>query len=147
STSTCAGATAGCSATDTAVARQGNGRNAPAASVAGYRGSAQAGGLAGRPKASLINSAVKPRISGPGPRGISENRINPGFVATPMTAGNDFEMPALISPQEAAEEILAGFARGSFEMHFPRRFTRWLKLLRLLPYPLYFALVRRFTKL
>jgi hypothetical protein len=64
-----------------------------------------------------------------------------------MTAANDFEMPALISPQQAAEEIIAGFARGSFEIHFPRRFTYWLKLLRMLPYGLYFALVRRFTRL
>ena len=64
-----------------------------------------------------------------------------------MTAGNDFAMPALISPQQAADEIIAGFARGNFEIHFPKRFTRWLKLLRLLPYPLYFALVKRITKL
>jgi hypothetical protein len=73
--------------------------------------------------------------------------ISPGFVATPMTAGNDFAMPALISPQEAAGEIIAGFARGGFEIHFPRRFTNWLKLLRLLPYRFYFPLVRRFTRL
>jgi hypothetical protein len=73
--------------------------------------------------------------------------INPGFVATPMTAANDFEMPALISPQQAAAEIIAGFARGDFEIHFPRRFTGWLKLLSMLPYRAYFPLVRRFTRL
>ena len=54
-------------------------------------------------------------------------------------------MPALITPDEAAAEILAGFARGRFEIHFPRRFTRWLKLLRLLPHRLYFPLLRRLT--
>jgi hypothetical protein len=63
-----------------------------------------------------------------------------------MTAANDFEMPALISPQQAATDIITGFARGSFEIHFPRRFTGWLKLLRLLPYSVYFPLVRRFTR-
>ena len=52
---------------------------------------------------------------------------------------------ALISPAQAAEEIIAGFGRGSFEMHFPRRFTFWLKLLRLLPYRAYFPLARRLT--
>ncbi|MBK7766510.1 MAG: SDR family NAD(P)-dependent oxidoreductase [Sulfuritalea sp.] len=125
--------------------RQGSGAIAFVASVAGYRGLPKSAAY-GPTKAALINFAETLHID-LAPRGISVYLINPGFVATPMTAGNDFEMPALISPQEAAEEILAGFARGSFEMHFPRRFTRWLKLLRLLPYPLYFALVRRFTKL
>jgi hypothetical protein len=72
--------------------------------------------------------------------------INPGFVATPLTAQNDFHMPALIQPAEAAEAILRGWARGAFEIHFPKRFTGLLKLLRCLPYPLYFALVRRITQ-
>ena len=79
------------------------------------------------------------------PRGISVYLINPGFVATPMTATNAFRMPALITPEEAAGEILAGLARSTFEIHFPRRFTFWLKLLRLLPYRAYFPLARRLT--
>lgn len=125
--------------------RQGSGAIAFVASVAGYRGLPKSAAY-GPTKAALINFAETLHID-LAPRGVSVYVINPGFVATPMTAGNDFEMPALISPTEAAEEILAGFASGGFEMHFPRRFTRWLKLLRLLPYPAYFALVRRFTKL
>ncbi len=125
--------------------RQGSGAIAFVASVAGYRGLPKAAAY-GPTKAALINFAETLYVD-LAPRGISVFVINPGFVATPMTAGNDFDMPALIGPREAAEEILAGFARGGFEMHFPRRFTRWLKLLRLLPYPLYFALVRRYTKL
>ena len=124
---------------------QGSGALAFVSSVAGFRGLPKA--LAyGPTKAALINFAETLYLD-LAPRGLSVFLINPGFVATPMTAANDFEMPALISPQEAAEEIIAGFARGSFEIHFPRRFTHWLKLLRLLPYGLYFALVRRFTRL
>jgi short-subunit dehydrogenase len=79
------------------------------------------------------------------PRGISVYLINPGFVATPMTATNAFRMPALITPEEAADEIIAGLAQTGFEIHFPRRFTFWLKLLRLLPYRAYFPLARRLT--
>ena len=79
------------------------------------------------------------------PRGISVYLINPGFVATPMTATNAFPMPALITPAEAADEIIAGLSRSGFEIHFPRRFTFWLKLLRLLPYRIYFPLARRLT--
>jgi hypothetical protein len=43
--------------------------------------------------------------------------------------------------------MLQGWAEGLFDIHFPKRFTLWLKLLRLLPYRMYFALVRRFTGL
>jgi short-subunit dehydrogenase len=125
--------------------QQGNGALAFVSSVAGFRGLPKAAAY-GPTKAALIYFAETLYLD-LAPRGLSVFLINPGFVATPMTAANDFEMPALISPQQAAEEIIAGFARGSFEIHFPRRFTRWLKLLRLLPYSLYFALVRRFTRL
>ena len=69
--------------------------------------------------------------------------ISPGFVETPLTAQNEFKMPALISPEEAAQEILRGWARGAFEIHFPRRFTFGMKLLELLPYPAFFAAMRR----
>jgi len=43
--------------------------------------------------------------------------------------------------------LIAGLERGDFEIHFPRVFTRRLKLLRLLPYRLYFAAVRKATGL
>jgi short-subunit dehydrogenase len=125
--------------------KQGSGALAFVSSVAGYRGLPKAAAY-GPTKAALINFAETLYLD-LAPRGLSVFLINPGFVATPMTAANDFEMPALISPQQAAEEIIAGFARGGFEIHFPRRFTAWLKLLRLLPYSIYFALVRRFTRL
>jgi len=125
--------------------QQGSGALAFVSSVAGYRGLPKAAAY-GPTKAALINFAETLYLD-LAPRGLSVFLINPGFVATPMTAANDFAMPALISPQQAAEEIIAGFGRGSFEIHFPRRFTYWLKLLRMLPYRLYFALVRRFTRL
>ena len=71
--------------------------------------------------------------------------INPGFVETPLTAQNAFPMPALISAEDAAERMLQGWARGRFEMNFPRRFTAWVRLLRCLPDAWYFAAVRRTT--
>lgn len=125
--------------------RQGTGAVAYVSSVAGYRGLPKAAAY-GPTKAALINFAETLYLDLV-PRGLSVFVINPGFVATPMTAANDFEMPGLITPQQAADAIIDGFARGRFEIHFPRRFTAWLKLLRILPYRLYFALVQRFTKL
>ena len=56
-------------------------------------------------------------------------------------------MPALITPDEAALEILRGWRHGDFEIHFPKRFTGWLKVMRHLPYSAYFAAVRRSTGL
>jgi NAD(P)-dependent dehydrogenase (short-subunit alcohol dehydrogenase family) len=114
-------------------------------SVAGYRGLPNA--LAyGPSKAAAINLAEALFLD-LRPRGIAVYLVNPGFVETPLTAGNEFKMPALISADEAAAHMLRGFARGDFEMHFPKRFTGWLKLMRLLPYRLYFAAVRRITGL
>jgi len=47
----------------------------------------------------------------------------------------------------AGADTLRGLERGEIETHYPKRFTRWLKILRVLPYPLYFPLVRRITGL
>ena len=114
-------------------------------SVAGFRGLPKS--LAyGPTKAALINLA-ETLYQDLRASGIAVSIINPGFVETPLTAGNQFEMPALISPEEAAREIMQGWGRGQFEIHFPKRFTFWMKLLRLLPYGLYFPAVRRVTGL
>ncbi len=115
------------------------------ASVAGWRGLPQS--LAyGPTKAALINLAENLFLD-LRPQGIGVSVVNPGFVATPLTARNTFTMPALISPEQAAAAIVRGWSRGAFELHFPRRFTLVLKLMRCLPYRLYFALVHRITGL
>jgi len=113
------------------------------ASVAGYRGLPKAL-IYGATKAALINLAESLYLD-LAPRGIGVYLVNPGFVDTPLTQRNDFTMPALMPADEAARQTLAGIAAGRFEIHYPKRFTRWLRLLRTLPYPAYFAAVRRFT--
>jgi short-subunit dehydrogenase len=79
--------------------------------------------------------------------GMGVSVVNPGFVQTPLTESNTFHMPALITSAQAATEIVAHWERGQFESHFPKRFTRWMKLLRILPYSWYFQATRRFTGL
>jgi NAD(P)-dependent dehydrogenase (short-subunit alcohol dehydrogenase family) len=123
--------------------RQSYGHLGLVASVAGYRGLPHATAY-GPTKAALINLAETLYMD-LSPRGIGVSLVNPGFVDTPLTAGNAFTMPALISPAQAAAAIIDGWAAGRFEIHFPKRFTWWLKLLRLLPYSLYFHAVRRAT--
>ena len=56
-------------------------------------------------------------------------------------------MPALQTPAQAADAIVDGFARGDFEIHFPKRFTLWLKALSHLGDALYFKAIRRATGL
>jgi NAD(P)-dependent dehydrogenase (short-subunit alcohol dehydrogenase family) len=126
------------------IAQRGGGI-ALVSSVAGYSGLPQA--LAyGPTKAALINLAESLYLD-LRPEGVGVYLVSPGYVDTPATAGNAYRMPALISAREAAESTLSGIAAGRFEIHYPKRFTVWLKFARLLPYRLYFALVRRVTGL
>ncbi len=114
-------------------------------SVAGFSGLPRA--LAyGPTKAALINLAESLYFD-LHPRGNAVYLINPGFVETPATAGNDFVMPGLISADEAAKQIVDGIERGTFHIHFPKGFTNWLRLARVLPYRWYFWLIHKVTGL
>ncbi|MBE2260600.1 MAG: SDR family NAD(P)-dependent oxidoreductase [Rhodobacteraceae bacterium] len=123
--------------------RQGDGQIGFVASVAGYRGLPRSL-IYGPTKAALINFAEALHLDLQ-PKGIGVRLINPGFVATPLTEQNDFAMPALLTPEQAAQATIDGFAGTAFEIHYPKRFTRLLKLLAHLPYRIYFPLVRRFA--
>ncbi len=113
------------------------------ASVAGYRGLPKAL-CYGPGKAALIHFAECLHLDLER-LGIGVWVINPGFVQTQLTAKNDFSMPALLTPEQAARAAVEGFTGGNFEIHFPKRFTRVLKVLSLLPYRWYFPLIRRLT--
>ncbi|RZI99180.1 MAG: SDR family NAD(P)-dependent oxidoreductase [Rubrivivax sp.] len=112
-------------------------------SVAAYRGLPLS--LAYGPTKAALNNLAENLYLDLHPLGLGVSIVNPGFVDTPLTAGNEFQMPSLISPDEAAGHIVRGWAKGRFEMNFPRRFTAWLRLLRCLPDAWYFAAVRRMT--
>jgi short-subunit dehydrogenase len=122
-------------------ARERRGHISWIASVSGYRGLPKAAAY-GPTKAALINLAesLKPELE---VMGVKVSVINPGFVKTPMTEVNDFEMPFLMQPDEAARATITGLAAGKFEVAYPTRFVAILKFMRLLPYALYFAIIRR----
>ncbi len=124
---------------------QGRGGVGIVSSVAGFGGLPRALGY-GPTKAALINLAETLYLDLHA-KGLGVYLINPGFVDTPATKQNDFEMPALISPQEAAVQIVQGIERGEFHIHFPRRFTNWLRFAQLLPYRAYFWLIHKVTGL
>lgn len=125
-----------------AMLARGSGGIAIVASVAGYVGLPNAS-VYGPSKAALINLAEL-LYSDLRPRGLDVYLINPGFVQTSLTAQNTFAMPALQTPQDAARAIRRGLAAGQFEIHFPKRFTLLVKLLRWLPYRWRFAFIARF---
>jgi NAD(P)-dependent dehydrogenase (short-subunit alcohol dehydrogenase family) len=124
--------------------RQGSGGIGIVSSVAGYVGLPSAL-IYGASKAALINF-TESLYGDLRPRGIGVYLINPGFVDTPLTKKNRFAMPALMKADDAARVTLDEIAAGRFEIHFPKRFTRWLKLLRVLPYRLQLAAVRKATR-
>ena len=124
-----------------ALIAQRSGHVSLVASVAGYRGLPQA--LAYGPTKAALQHLADVLFLDLRPLGIGVSIINPGFVATPLTAGNDFAMPALITPQQAANHMIRGWAKGHFEIDFPKRFSLWMRFMRLLPNRLYFAAVRR----
>jgi NAD(P)-dependent dehydrogenase (short-subunit alcohol dehydrogenase family) len=124
--------------------RQGAGGIGIVSSVAGYVGLPKAL-IYGASKAALINF-TESLYGDLRPRGIGVYLINPGFVDTPLTRKNQFAMPALMKAEDAARLTLDEIAAGRFEIHFPKRFTRWLKLLRVLPYRLQLAAVRKATR-
>lgn len=115
------------------------------ASLAGYRGLPSAAGY-GASKAALINMAEALKLDLEG-GGIHVRLISPGFIRTPLTDRNTFPMPFLMPVEAAAERLWRALEKGStFEIVFPRRFAYLLKLLQLLPYPVYFPLVSRITR-
>ncbi|MEL6366232.1 MAG: SDR family NAD(P)-dependent oxidoreductase [Pseudomonadota bacterium] len=122
---------------------RGRGRVALTASVAGYRGLPNAISY-GPTKAAIISLAETLRNELKD-AGVTLQVINPGFVRTPLTDKNDFEMPQLIEPEDAAREIAKGLQSDKFEIAFPRPFVWQLMLLRMLPYPWFFRLIRTMT--
>ena len=69
--------------------------------------------------------------------------VNPGFVETPLTEQNDFAMPFLMQAPEAARLTIEGLKRRRFEISYPWRFVLIMKLARLMPYGLFFRLIKR----
>lgn len=128
-----------------ALIAQGRGHISLVSSVAGFRGLPKS--LAYGPTKAALTHLAETLYLDLHSLGLGVSVVHPGFVQTPLTAQNRFDMPALITPEEAARAMIADWERGTFDIHYPKRFTRVMKLLRLLPYRAYFPAVRHFTGL
>lgn len=108
-----------------------SGHIAIVSSIAGYFGLPNAFGYSAS-KAALTNLCESLKIELT-KHNIKVQLISPGFVKTRLTAGNKFPMPFIIDADKAANIIKKGLNSNKFEIHFPKIFTSWFKLLQILP--------------
>ena len=113
------------------------------ASVAGYRGLPRAPAYCAS-KAALIALTESLRFELE-PLGIKTQVVNPGFVRTPLTDKNTFEMPFLMEVEDAARDMYLGMRGDGFEVTFPKAFAFIMKRLRCMPDWLFFKMVGKGT--
>jgi NAD(P)-dependent dehydrogenase (short-subunit alcohol dehydrogenase family) len=123
---------------------RGRGQIVGVASVAGYRALPTAAAY-GASKAAL-NFALDALRFDLEPRGITVTVVNPGFIKTPLTDRNTFRMPFLMPVDRAVQVMVRDIERDRKESRFPYGFTSFLKLMRVLPYPVYERLIRLGTR-
>jgi short-subunit dehydrogenase len=110
-------------------------------SVAGYRGLPGAAAYCSS-KSALISFAESLHFEMKN-FNVRVSIINPGFIKTPMTDENNYSMPMIKSPEFAANQIYKGLVKSNdFEIHFPKKFTFLMKILKILPSSLYFRIVK-----
>ncbi len=73
-------------------------------------------------------------------RGVTVQSVSPGFVETPLTDQNDFEMPMMITAEEAAKDMLKGIENEKRSIFFPTLFGLILRIMHNLPTPIQRAL-------
>ena len=114
-------------------------------SVAGYRGLPAAGAYCA--SKSALTSFTESLHFEMKRKNVRVSLISPGFIKTPMTDQNDFPMPMINSPKFAAEQIYIGLIKkNGFEIHFPKFFTFFMNILRILPNSIYFKFLEKGMK-
>ncbi len=111
--------------------RRGRGTLAAIASVAGVRGLPGSEAYCAS-KAALINYAESLRVGLRG-SGIRVVTIAPGFIRTPMTAGNPYPMPFLMDVEDFAPRAAAAIVRGDRFRVIPWQMAWVARLLRVMP--------------
>ncbi len=134
------GVTNGLSAIVPSMSERGSGHLSWVGSLGGYNGLPGAGAY-NASKAALVSLAEASRLE-LAPKGIDLTIINPGFVRTPMTDKNKFPMPFLLEPDQAARKIIKGLKARKYEINFPKPLVWFVKFLRLMPYPVFFWIVK-----
>jgi short-subunit dehydrogenase len=124
-----------------AMRRAGRGRLVGIGSVAGVRGLPGAGAYsASKAAARTYLESLRVELHGSGVRVVS---ISPGYVATPMTAVNDYPMPFILAADVAASRMARVIAAGKSHAVVPWPMAVVAALLRLMPDAVYDRLASR----
>lgn len=71
---------------------------------------------------------------------IEVQLINPGFIKTRLTDKNDFTMPFIMSPEDAAREVFDHMNTDTFKKSFPMMFSWVFRLSQFMPDWMYYRL-------
>jgi len=109
-------------------------------SLAGFRGLPGAIGY-GASKAALMHlgETIYADLRG---TGVKVQVVNPGFIKTRLTDKNDFRMPFIQTPEEAAADVLAAMQSGRFSTSFPAPFSWLFRVGQILPSSLFYRIFR-----
>ena len=110
-------------------------------SLSGFRGLPGAIGYASS-KAGLmaLGESMQADLRG---SGVQVQLVNPGFIKTRLTEKNDFSMPFIMEPEEAAREIFEHMNTDGFKRSFPTLFSWLFRGSQFLPDSLYYTLFAR----
>ena len=72
--------------------------------------------------------------------GVRVQVANPGFIKTRLTDKNDFNMPFLMTPEQAAQEMIELMISDRFKSSFPTAFASMFRLSQFLPDWAYYRL-------
>ena len=107
-------------------------------SLSGFRGlpgaigySASKAGLMGLAESMQADLRTSP---------IQVQLINPGFIKTRLTEKNDFHMPFIMEPEEAAKEVFDHMNSDDFKKSFPMLFSWVFRLSQFMPDWMYYRL-------
>ena len=109
-------------------------------SLSGFRGLPRASGY-GASKAGMMSMAETLYADLRG-TGVDVQLINPGFVKSRLTDKNDFSMPFIMAPEDAARLYVEHMGTRDFARNFPRHFAALFRLSQFLPDWAYYRLFR-----
>jgi len=90
-------------------------------------------------KAAVTNVAESLKCENPN---LDIKIIHPGFIKTRLTDQNNFKMPMIMDAEVAAYKLYKGMLKNKFEISFPWAFVATIKLIRILPYSVFFKIFK-----
>lgn len=122
------------------MVERGSGHIVLTGSLSGFRGLPGAVGY-GASKAGLMSLAETMRLDLHG-SGVDVQLANPGFIKTRMTDKNEFKMPAIMEPEDAAQEMFEMMCQDGFKKNFPTFFSLFFRFSQFLPDWMYYPMMR-----